>query len=148
MVLSDFLSRQNNDNNNQTINQTINPPSELSQTIPGETKIETRKTNHIHSKDPMHSVNNVDEGMTYTRPLTPDVPFHSGPTYRPPPKPIRSNVPRSQESSQSSRSTDNICPYINLDFEENSPFQEGIISEAYQTPDKSFFRNLKNYMIL
>ena len=35
------------------INQTINPPSELSQKIPGETKIETGKTNEVHSKDPM-----------------------------------------------------------------------------------------------
>ena len=26
---------------------------------------------------------------------------------------------------------------INKDFEENSPYQEGIISEAYQRPDKS-----------
>ena len=51
------------------INQTINPPSELSWKIPGETKIATRKTNHIHSKDQMHSVTNVDEGMTHTRPL-------------------------------------------------------------------------------
>ena len=91
----------------------------------------------------MHSVNNVDEGMTHTRPLIPDVPFHPGPTYRPPPKPIRSNMPRSQESSQSSPSTENINPDINLDFEENSPFQEGIISEAYQRPDKSFFQEPK-----
>ena len=53
-------------------------------------------------------------------------------TYRPPPKPIRSNVPRSQESPQSSPGTENISSDINLDFEENSPFQEGIISEAYQ----------------
>ena len=37
------------------INQTINPPSKLSQKIPGETKIERRKTNCIHSKDLMHS---------------------------------------------------------------------------------------------
>ena len=87
----------------------------------------------------MHSVNNVDEGMTHTRPLIPDVPFHPGPSYRPPPKPIRSNMPRSQESSQSSPSTENINPDINLDFEENSPFQESIISEAYQRLDKSFF---------
>ena len=64
------------------INQTINPPSELSQRIHEETKIETGKTNQIHSKDPMHSINNVDEGMTDTRPLIPDVPFHPGPTYR------------------------------------------------------------------
>ena len=52
-------------------------------------------------------------------------------------------MPRSQESSQSSPSTENINPDINLDFEENSPFQEGIISEAYQRPDKSFFQEPK-----
>ena len=51
------------------INQMIIPPSELSEKIPRETKLETRKTNHIHSKDPTHSVNNVDEGMTHTRSL-------------------------------------------------------------------------------
>ena len=99
------------------VNQTINPPSELSQKIPGETKTEAGETNHTHSKESMHSVNNVDEGMTDTRPLIPDVPFNAGPTYRPPPKPIRSNMPRSQESSQSSPSTENISPDINLDFE-------------------------------
>ena len=53
----------------------------------------------------MHSINNAEEGMTDTRPLIPDVLFHLGPTYRPPLKPIRSNMPRSQESSQSSDST-------------------------------------------
>ena len=57
--------------------------------------------------------------MTHTKPLIPDVPFHPGPTYRHPPKPIRSNMPRSQESSQSSTSVDNINPDINLDFKEN-----------------------------
>ena len=91
----------------------------------------------------MHSVNNADEGMTYIRPLIPDVPFHPGPTYRPPPKPIRSNMPRSQESSQSVPSVENVNPDINLDFEENSPFQEGIISETYQRLDKSFFSRTK-----
>ena len=79
----------------------------------------------------MHSISNVDEGMTHTRPVTPDVPFHPDPTYRPPLETIRSNMPRSQESSQSSPNTENISPDINLDFEENSPFQEGIISEAF-----------------
>ena len=59
------------------INQTIIPLSELSQKISRETKIETRKTNHIHSMDPTHSVNKVDEGMTHTRLLIPDVPFPS-----------------------------------------------------------------------
>ena len=32
---------------------------------------------------------------------------------------------------------------INLDIEENSPFQEGIISELFQRPDKSFLQNPK-----
>ena len=91
----------------------------------------------------MHSVNNVDEGMIHTRPLISDVPFHPGPTYRPPPKPIRSNMPRSQESSQSSSSIENINPDINLDFEENSPFQESVISETFQRPDKYFFQEPK-----
>ena len=32
---------------------------------------------------------------------------------------------------------------INLDFEENSPFQEGIMLETFQRLDKSFFQNPK-----
>ena len=71
--------------------------------------------------------------MTHTTALIPDVPFYPGPTYRPPPKVIRIHMPGSHEnlcSSDSSRST-NINTDINLGFEENSPFQEGVISEAY-----------------
>ena len=91
----------------------------------------------------MHSISNTDEGMTHTRPLISDVPFHPGPTYRPP-KPTRSNMPRSQESSQSSPSTANINPDNNLDFEDNSLFQEGIISEAIKDWTNLFFKNPKN----
>ena len=29
---------------------------------------------------------------------------------------------------------------INTDFEENSPYQEDVISEMYQRPDKSYFQ--------
>ena len=53
-------------------------------------------------------------------------------------------MPRNQESSQSSSSVECINPEINLDFEENSPFQEGVISEIIQRPDKSLFQNQKN----
>ena len=66
------------------INQTINQPSELSQKIHGKIKLETGKTNLVHSKDPTHTINDADTGMTHTRPLIPDVPFHPGLTYRPP----------------------------------------------------------------
>ena len=29
---------------------------------------------------------------------------------------------------------------INIDFEENSPYQKGIISETYERPDRSYFK--------
>ena len=32
---------------------------------------------------------------------------------------------------------------LNMDFEENSPFQEGVISETYQRPDKSCVQELQ-----
>ena len=114
------------------INQTIIPPSEPSQKIPGETKIETKKNKLCKFLR--------IEGISHTRPLISEFPFYPGPTYRPPPKLIRSNVSRGQENSQSSHSPEYTSSDINLDFEENSPFQEGVISEAYQRPDKSFFQ--------
>ena len=36
-----------------------------------------------------------------------------------------------------------INPNINFDFKENSPFQEGIMSETFQRLDKSFFQDPK-----
>ena len=32
---------------------------------------------------------------------------------------------------------------MDIEFEENSPYQEGIISEAYQRPDKSYVQETK-----
>ena len=69
------------------INQTINQLSNLSQEIPGRIEIETGKTNQVHTKDLMHSINNVSGMMTNNNPLIPDVPFHPGPVYRPHPNP-------------------------------------------------------------
>ena len=80
------------------INQTINQPSDLSQKIPGRTKIETGKTNQAHSRNSMHSINNTNGKMTDNKPLIPDVPFHPGPVYRPLLKPIRHNVSNQQGS--------------------------------------------------
>ena len=79
------------------INQSINQPSNLSQKIPGKTEIETRKTNHMHTKDLTHSINNMNGKMTNNNPLIPDVPFHPGPVYRPPPKPIKARCIISSE---------------------------------------------------
>ena len=62
--------------------------------------------------------------------LIPDVPFHLGPVYRHLPKPIKQDVSYPQ-SSQSSTHVGDINPNINFDFEENSPFQEGIMSKIF-----------------
>ena len=115
------------------INQAINQPFNFSQKIPGRTEIETRKTNHVHTKDLMHSINNVSGKMTNNNPLIPDVPLHPSPVYRPLPKPIKHDASYPQ-SSQSATNIKNIYP--NFVFEENSPFQEGIMSKTFQRPDK------------
>ena len=61
----------------------------------------------------------------------PDIPFHLDPLLRnPKQQPIKQNI---QE----------INPNINFDFEENSPFQEGIMLETFQRLDKSFFSKPK-----
>ena len=67
--------------------------------------------------------------------MTKDIPIYPDSTYRPLPIPVRTHMPGSSQSSEST----NIDTEINIDFEENSPFQEGIISEIYQRPDKLFF---------
>ena len=110
------------------INQAINRPSNLSQEIPGRTKIETRKTNSKHTTN--NTVNN--------NPFIPDVPFHLDLLLRPK-HPIKQNL----TLDQNSQNEQNINPNINFDFEENSPFQEGVMLETIQRLDKSFFQNPK-----
>ena len=122
------------------INQSINQPSNLSQKIPGRTEIETGKTNHIPTRDLMHSINNMSGRMTNNNSLIPDVPFHPGPVYRPPPKPIKQDVSYPQ-SSQSSTNIKNINPKFN--FEENSPFQQGVMSKTISETDQIIFSRAK-----
>ena len=115
------------------INQSINQPSNLTQSIPGRTEIETRKTNHMHTKDLTHSINNTSGKMIKNNPLIPDVPFHPGPVYKHQPEPIKQDRSHPQ-GLQSSINIENTNP--NFDFEENSPFQEGIMSKTFQRPDR------------
>ena len=82
------------------INQSINQPSNLSQKIHGRTEIETGKTNHVHTKDLTHSIKNMNGKMTNNNPLIPDVPFHPGPIYRPPPKPHQARCIISSEFTE------------------------------------------------
>ena len=115
------------------INQAINQPSNLSQEIPGRAKIEERKTNTTHT------TNNTNDRIVNNNPFMPDVPFHPDPLLRPPKQPIKQNM----TCKQNSQNAQDINPNINFDFKENLPFQEGVMSETFQRPDKSFFQDPK-----
>ena len=58
-----------------------------------------------------------------------DIHFYPDPVYQSPPKPDKIPISKLPEDMD-------INPELNTDFEENSPFQEGITSEAYQRPEK------------
>ena len=104
-------------------------------------KIETGKTNRAHSKDLIHSINNLNGKITDNKPLVPDVPFHPCPIYRPPPKPIRHDM-SNQQGSHSAPGIEDINPNINFDFEENSPFQEEVMSKTFQKTRQIIFSRI------
>ena len=75
-----------------------------------------------------------DRGINNDKSFSPDVLLHPDPFHIPLPK--QQNVDKLFPTNQDSG--------INLDIEENSPFQEGVISETIQRLDKMFFfQNLK-----
>ena len=73
-------------------------------------------------------VTNKEVSSCITPPKVPDQ-VYSQPITRPPPRP-----PDPSESNP--KVTEQI--ETNLDFEENSPHQEGIITKTYESPDKSY----------
>ena len=70
-----------------------------------------------------------------------ELPTYQEPSYRCPPKPVRSHMP------EVPRSLLDNDPGINMDFEENSPFQEGMISETYQCQISHISKNHKNWIV-
>ena len=106
------------------INQIANQPLDVTQGILRRTKIDTGKTNSAQDINGLHdrSINNIN-------PFAPDVPLHPDPLLKP--------------STQQNTNKISYDPNINLDFEENSPFQESVMSEMFQRSDKSFFQNPK-----
>ena len=103
----------------------INQPSDVTQGIPGGSKIETWKTNSAQGTNSA-----CNRAINNNNPFLPDVPLHPDPLHKP-------------SSLHQNTNKINHNPNINLDFEENSPFQDGVISETIQRPDKSFFQNPK-----
>ena len=68
-----------------------------------------------------------------------EIPAYADPFYRAPPKPTEiptQVIPRKIPDSD----MDTLEQDINMDFEEKSPHQIGMISEIYQRPDKSYFQ--------
>ena len=122
------------------INQAVNQPSNLSQEIPGRTKIEARKTNCMHSTDPAHSINSADDKMVNNNPFLPDAPFHTGPILRPPIKPIKLNM----TYDQNSQNVQDINPNINFDFEETHHFKRASCPKCSNDQTYHSFKNLKN----
>ena len=108
------------------ISQTINQPSDVTEEIPGRTKIVTETTHSIHSP------NSASDRLINNNSFMPDVPLHLDPLLR---------TPKQQTIKQNMQK---INPKISFDFEENSPFQEGIMLETFQRVDKSFFKTQKS----
>ena len=100
----------------------INQSSDVTQEIPGGSKIETEKTNSSQGTNNMHDI-----AINNSKPFLPDVPLHPDPLHK-------------SSSLHQNANKINHNPNINLDFEENSPFQEGIISETIQRPDRLLFK--------
>ena len=61
-----------------------------------------------------------------------EIPIHSDPVYKPLLKLVKTTIPKIPGSLF------DIDPELHMDFEENLQFQEGVISETYQRPDKSY----------
>ena len=117
------------------INQTIAHSAETSRKTPKASKIENKVIIQPDCATPVQSISNSSAEVINRRPIQKtikNIPVYPDPTYRPPPKLVRIPTSESPENIENN-------PECNMGFEENSPFQEGVISETYQRPDKSFF---------
>ena len=106
----------------------IDQPSDVTRRISERSKIATGKTNIPQHTNAVH-----DRGVSNDNSFSPDVLLHLDPLYKPLLK--QQNVDKVIPTNQNTGS--------NLDIEENSPFQEGIISQTIQRLNKTFFQNLK-----
>ena len=88
----------------------------------------TGKTNN-----PQHTNNACDRGINNDKSFPPDVLLHQDPLHKPLLK--QQNVDKVTPINQYTG--------INLDIEENSPFQEGIISETIETRQNIFSKSKK-----
>ena len=100
----------------------INQLSDVTRGILERSKTAKRKINKLQHTGTVH-----DRGINNDKSFPPDVPLLPYPLHKPLQKKENMSSPNDQNTE------------INLDIEENSPFQEGVILVSIQRPDKSFF---------
>ena len=103
--------------------------------IPKVDKIPIKTEKDKDSKPPQSAVVNQQLPQGLVIPLGNIVPLSTHPSVGLPPKP-----PNAVEDTTSSP---NLGLDPNVDFEENSPHQEGIITETYVAPDQSYLEQLQ-----
>ena len=105
----------------------IDQPFDVTRRIPERSKMVTGITNNLQHTSATH-----DRGINNDKSFSPDVLLH----------PPHRSLPRQQNVEKVISNNNNSGS--NLDIEENSPFQEGIISETIQRLDKMFFQKPKS----
>ena len=80
-------------------------------------------TNQADFTTPLQSLTNSNAEVIHRRPMISDISFYLDLTYRPLSQPVRTPLPGSSESSEST----DINQEINTDFEENYLFEGGVV---------------------
>ena len=106
----------------------IDQPSVVTRRVSERSKIATGKTNNQQ-----HTNTACDRGINNDKSFSPDILLH--------PDTLCTPLPKQQNVDQLFPTNKDTS--INLDIEENSPFQEGVISETIQRPDKNVFSKSK-----
>ena len=98
-----------------------------------QSQILPRQLSQHHLIDPAHIPQQIGPKIQY-RPT----PSYHNPYARPPPKPPDISDPLDSQKDLLDSDLDR-----KVEIEENSPFQEGIISEIYERPDNSYMQELQ-----
>ena len=105
----------------------IDQPFDVTRKIPERSKMATGITNNTQHTSAMH-----DRGINNNKSFSPDVLLH----------PLHKPLLKQQDMDKAIPNKNSSS--INLDIEENSPFQAGIISETIQRLNKMFFQKPKS----
>ena len=113
----------------------IVPPSQPKQTSAPATKSIPDVGAQPHMKAQTEHVSPAQ--TDFKQPIGPMIETRQVPFY---PDPLLRLSPRPLDLKENGRDLMDLDIDISTDFEEVSPFQEGIISETYERPDRSYIR--------